>query len=491
VASTVAAGAEAGEKLPLASPRKAAIRDLFDRVASERERWIRRNGYFYADDRRYMRFLVAPGQSVLDLGSATGELLAALEPSRGVGLDFSARMIETARRLRPALEFRLGDVEDESTIAALDGPFDVIVLSDLVGALEDCEQTLRQLNRVSSRETRIVIAYYSPLWEPLLTLAQMLGLKMPQQPQNWLSTGDIESLLALAGFEVIKREWRQLLPKRLLGLGPLVNRLIGTLPMIRRLCLRNYIVARPIGDAALGPLSATVVIPCRNERGNVEQAVRRLPRFADDLEFLFVEGHSSDGTFEEIQRVIGAYPDRDIKVLRQSGKGKADAVRAGFEAARGEVLIILDADLTVPPEWIPRFYDAIVSGKAEFANGTRLVYPMEREAMRFLNMLANRGFSLLFSWLLNQRFTDTLCGTKALTRRRYRQIAAGRAYFGEFDPFGDFDLIFGASKLGLKVVDVPVRYAARAYGETQISRFRHGWVLLRMVVFAFFKLKAP
>jgi glycosyltransferase involved in cell wall biosynthesis len=218
--------------------------------------------------------------------------------------------------------------------------------------------------------------------------------------------------------------------------------------------------------------------------------VQRLPRFAEDMEILFVEGHSKDGTLEEINRVIAAYPQYDIKVMVQTGKGKGDAVRAGFGAARGDILMILDADLTAPPEWMPKFYQAIASGRGEFINGTRLVYPMEDEAMQFLNHIANRVFSWLFTWLLNQRFTDTLCGTKVLSRRHYEQIAANRVYFGEFDPFGDFDLIFGAAKLNLKVVEVPVAYASRKYGSTQISRFRHGVLLLRMVVFAFRKLKA-
>jgi glycosyltransferase involved in cell wall biosynthesis len=270
----------------------------------------------------------------------------------------------------------------------------------------------------------------------------------------------------------------------------LINGTLATLPGIRRLCLRTYLVARAAPKPAARPLSATVVIPCRNERGNIEAAVQRLPRFAEDLEIIFVEGHSSDGTMDEIRRVIAAYPQYDIKGFVQDGKGKGDAVRKGFAAARGDVLIILDADLTVPPEWIPRFYEALQSGRAEFANGTRLVYPMEAQAMRFLNMIGNRVFSILFTWLLNQRFTDTLCGTKVLSCAHYQQIAANRAYFGDFDPFGDFDLIFGAVKLNLKVAEVPVRYAARTYGSTQISRWSHGWLLLRMVAFAFRKLKA-
>lgn len=236
--------------------------------------------------------------------------------------------------------------------------------------------------------------------------------------------------------------------------------------------------------------SATVVIPCRNEKGNVQPAVDRVPAFCDDIEFLFIEGGSSDGTWEEIERVIKMRPDLDIKALKQSGTGKGDAVRAGFDAARGDILMIQDADLTAPPEDLPKFYDALVGRRGDFINGTRLVYPMDSEAMRFLNLVANNLFSLTFTWLLNQRFTDTLCGTKVLTADHYRKIAENRAYFGEFDPFGDFDLILGAARLNMKVQEIPVRYRAREYGSTQISRFRHGMMLIRMTIFAFIKLKA-
>jgi ubiquinone/menaquinone biosynthesis C-methylase UbiE len=469
--------------------RKQVIRGLADRLAPERDRWVERNSFYYEEDLRYLRFLVPSGQRVLDLGCGTGRLLAALEPSQGVGIDFSAAMVGEARRKHPDLEFRVGDVEDPTVLEQLDGPFDVIMLSDTVGSLEDCQHTLGQLHRLCTPETRVVIAYFSDLWRPALRVAQLLGQQMPQVEQNWLSTKELAGLLALADFEVVRRDSRQIVPKRAGGVGPVVNRFIGTLPGVRTLALRTYVVARPAG-ASLRPPSATVVVPCRNEAGNIAPAVERIPRFCDDLEILFVEGHSRDDTLGEIERVINKHPEFDIKVVQQDGKGKADAVRKGFSVARGEVLMILDADLTTPPEDLPKFYDAITSGKGELVMGTRLVYPMEQDAMRFLNTIGNKVFSLLFTWLLNQRITDTLCGTKVLTRANYEQIERGRAYFGEFDPFGDFDLIFGAAKLNLKIAEIPVRYRARTYGSTQISRFRHGWLLLRMVVIAFRKLKA-
>jgi SAM-dependent methyltransferase len=475
---------------PGLSAHKIAIREGFDSVAPERDRWIRRNAYFYEDDHQYMRFLVPEGLKILDLGCGTGQLLAALKPSQGVGVDLSEKMVEVARRKYPELTFRAGDAEDADFIGTLGGPFDVIVLSDLVGFMEDCETTLANLHRLCTRDTRLVISYYSHLWGPFLRLAEAVGDKMPQSQVNWLSVNDIAGLLYLADFEVIKREWRQLVPKRLFGLGPLINRYIATLPVLRSACLRNYIVARPTGVWIEESLSTSVIIPCRNESGNIENAVRRMPRICDDLEIVFVEGHSTDQTYEECLRVKEAHGDLDIKVLRQDGVGKGDAVRLGFTKSRGDVLMILDADLTVPPESLPKFFDALVMGKGDFINGTRLVYPLESGAMRFLNFWANRAFAVIFSWLLNQRFTDTLCGTKVLTRKHYERISANRSYFGDFDPFGDFDLIFGAAKLNLKILEIPVRYAERRYGATQISRFTHGWLLARMVLYAYKKLKA-
>jgi len=470
--------------------RKQAIRTFFDRLAEERDGWIRRNEFFYASDTDYMRFLIPQGANVLELGCGTGQLLASLDPARGVGLDISEKMIGVARSKYPNLEFHVGDMEDATVIASLKGPFDAIVLTDTIGMLGDIESTLRLLRRLCKPETRIIIAYYSQFWNWPLWVAGKIGAKMPQVAQSWLSPTDIAQLLSLADFDVVKFDWRQIVPKHVFGAGAFLNRYFGSLPGIRHLSLRNYVVARMQPSKPKAPKSVTVLIPCRNERGNIEPAIKRIPNFCPNIEILFVEGHSQDGTLDEINRVIEAYPGHDIKAIVQPGKGKGDAVRAGFDAAQGEVLMILDADLTVPPETLPNFFNAIVSGKGEFVNGTRLIYPMEKRAMRFLNKIANRSFSAIFSWLISQRLTDTLCGTKVLSKRHYDMIAANRSYFGDFDPFGDFDLIFGASKLNLKIIEVPVRYADRAYGSTQISRFRDGWKLIKMVIFAFKKLKA-
>ena len=469
--------------------RKQLIHQQAEKLAEKRDKWISKNSYFYKSDRTYMQFLIGNDKNILELGCGTGQLLNALNPSRGIGVDLSANMVAIAQKNYPDLEFIQGDIEDKDLISSLKGPFDFIILSDTIGYIDDCEETFIALHRLCTSDTRLIISYHSWFWKPVLSLAEKIGLKMPSVEMNWLSTEDTMGFLQLADFEPVKREWHQLIPHSVFGLGVLINRFIGTLPLIRYLSLRNYIVARSMHEIGLREPSTTVLIPCRNEKGNIESAVTRLPQFCKDLEILYVEGNSQDGTLDEINRVIEIFPDKDIKVLVQDGKGKGDAVRKGFKYARGDILMILDADLTVPPEDLPKFYKAITTGKGEYINGTRLVYPMDDKAMRFLNFWANRTFSVIFTWLLNQRLTDTLCGTKVLTKENYNKIVANRHYFGEFDPFGDFDLIFGATKLNLKMVEVPIRYAAREYGETQISRFRHGWLLLKMVLFAYKKLK--
>ena len=473
------------------SPRKRRIRALADRLAPERAAWRRRSAYFHADDLRYLRFLIPDGARVLELGCATGDLLAALRPAVGVGVDFSEPMIDVARRQHPHLQFTVADIENPEWVHQVQGPFDYIVIVDTIGSLDDCQAALELLHPLCERRTRVIIAYYAYFWDPVLRLAETVRLKMPTEAQSVLSTDDIGGLLRLADFQVIQREWRQLIPLRLGGIGPLINRFLGTLPVVRRFSLRNFVVGRSLRRANTELRSASVIVPCRNERGNIEPAVLRMPRFCSDIEIIFVEGHSRDGTYEEAKRVRDRHGrEWDIKVMQQNGVGKADAVFKGFDHARGDVLMILDADLTVPPEQLAKFWAAIESGKCEYVHGTRLVYPMEKQAMRFLNLLANWAFSVMFSWLLNRRLTDTLCGTKVLRRVDYLRLKSNRDYFGQFDPFGDFDLIFGATKLGLQTMEIPIRYASRSYGETQISRFRHGWMLLKMVAFAFRKLKA-
>ncbi len=471
--------------------RNAAVAAAYDAAADSRRRWLKKNAYYYARDLAHMRFHVTEGLDVIEIGCGTGDLLAGLKPRRGVGVDISPRMIDEARKSHPGLEFMVADAEAPGALEGL-GTFDIVVISDAIGVLEDVAGFFKRLKSLCRPQTRIIVAYYSRLWEPLLQVATALGQRMPTPPLSWLSTADIIAMMDYGDVEPVYRDWRILVPVPLLGLGTLINRHIAPLPGIRRLCLRNYVIARPKpfpAEKGRSP-SCSVLIPCRNERGNIENAVKRLPVFSPDQEIIFIEGHSSDGTYEECLRVKETYPDRKIEVFKQTGKGKGDAMKLGFAKATGDIVMILDSDITVRPEDMPKFYTLLAEGRGEFVNGTRLVYPREEAAMRGLNYLGNRFFAGVFSFLLNQRLTDTLCGTKAMWRKDYERLAANRAYFGDFDPFGDFDMLLGASKMGLKIIEFPVRYYAREYGSPQISRFRDGFILLRMSALAWRKLKA-
>jgi SAM-dependent methyltransferase len=480
----------------LPAPPRAPVEDSArERHTRERiARWDRLAG---ADVRRpsrhyhrrleeVYRFLVPEGLAVLEIGCGNGDLLAAMRPSRGVGIDFSREMIRVGRARHPELTLLEQDAHDLD----VGGEFDVVILSDIVNELWDVQGVLERVRHACKPSTRVILNTYSRLWEAPLGLAKRLGLARPVLRQNWLTLPDLRNLLRLAGFEPLRSFQDVLWPLGTPVLARLANAFLAKLPLLRELALTNFLVARPArARRRESPPLVSVVVPARNEAGNIEQILARTPEMGAGTEIVFVEGHSTDDTYAAIERAIAAHPERRCKLLRQPGKGKGDAVRLGFAEASGEVLMILDADLTVAPEDLPRFYEALVSGAGEFVNGVRLVYPMQDRAMRFLNLLANKFFGLAFSWLLGQDVKDTLCGTKVLWRDAYERIAANRAWFGDFDPFGDFDLLFGAAKLNLKLIDMPIRYRERTYGTTNIHRFRHGLLLLRMVVFAAGRIK--
>lgn len=366
----------------------------WNEVARKLETWTSWGSYYHRRLTQVYQSLVAPGQSVLELGCARGDLLAALKPAMGVGVDFSEEMIDAARRRHPHLRF----VQADAHALNLREKFDVIILSDLVNDLWDVQTVFKNISELTTPRSRIIINSYSRLWEPILSVVQRLGLAKPTLYQNWLTVEDIAGLLNLADCEVIKLSQEILLPLPIVLLAHLCNRFLVKLWPFKYLALTNFIVARPRPDARAKRPSVSVIVPVRNEAGNIPDIFARTPHMGECTELVFVEGHSRDNTYSVIEAAIVAHPERCCQLVRQSAVGKGDAVRLGFTQARGEMLMILDADLTVPPEDLPRFYEALCSGKGEFINGVRLVYPMEKQAMRFLNLCGNKFFSLAFSW---------------------------------------------------------------------------------------------
>ncbi|MBN2341041.1 MAG: glycosyltransferase [Deltaproteobacteria bacterium] len=468
----------------------AGRRKFFESVAYQHETPGPFKTYYNERLKKLVGFNIPKGASVLELGCGFGDLLAYLEPRRGVGVDFSAKMIAGAKERHPHLEFIYADVHELD----IKEQFEYVLLSNLIGDLVDVQRVLSLLESVCTEKTRIIITDFNYLWSPLVKLAELIKIKPRQREQNWLELQDLKNLLAISNFETVKTGRDMLCPVDVPLISTLMNDFLGSLPGLSRFSVNELIVARPKKATKKKKYKVSVIVACKDEYGNIEEIFRTVPKMGAGTELIFVDGHSDDGTVEEIERCIGIVdelnPDLDsVKVMVQPGKGKGDAVRMGFDAATGDILMILDADITVRSEELPKFYNALVNGQGEFINGTRLVYPMESEAMRFLNMLGNHFFGWVFSYLLDQRLTDTLCGTKVLFKEDYEAIKRGRTFFGDFDPFGDFDLLFGAAKQNMKICEVPIRYRNREYGDIKIDRFKHGLLLLKMSALAYKRFK--
>ena len=369
---------------------------------------------------------------------------------------------------------------------------DVILFNGNFNHSTDIQGLLETVRPRIGRRGRIVVALYNPYFAWLFRIADRLGLRQGPPILTFITQSDLDQLARLAGFQLVRLRPVAYVPWHFFGLGSLVNAAMPAVPGLRWLSLVTVAVLRPLIGTQRERPSLSIVIPARNEKGNIEDALRRMPEFGASTEIIFVEGHSSDGTWEEIQRVTSVWNGTaglHVRALQQTGKGKADAVRLGFSKAAGELLTILDADLTMPPERLTRFYDAYCQGAADFINGTRLVYPMEGEAMRFLNRLGNVFFAKLLSFVLDVRLGDSLCGTKLVSRRDYERFVRWRNDFGDFDPFGDFELLFPAAVLGTGIIDIPVFYRARTYGTTNIRRFRDGAILFRMSMTGLLRIK--
>lgn len=445
--------------------------------------WFSRHNYYHRQVISFYSSLVPKESSVLHLQAKNGYVLEALNPRCGVGVETDPISLNVAKKRYPQYDFftNLNQIPSQK--------FDYILLSFATMETDDIHTLLYDLKRFCHDKTRIVVESYRSIWAPLLSITGRLGLRRPTRLKNWVSYTDLHNFFALSGYESITRGGYLLFPWRIPGFSFFLNNFVIHLPFINRLALHQWIMIQPRAiDRAADPM-VSVIIPCRNEKGNIEDAIARTPQMGKHTEFIFVEGHSNDGTYQEIERIIKKYPQHDIRLFIQEGRGKGDAVRKGFDEANGDILIILDADLTTPPEELPKFYEALVRADAQFINGSRLVYGMESGAMGFASWIANSLFGWLVSWIIGQRVSDTLCGTKVLWKKDYEAIAANRSGMGLWDPFGDFDLLFGAAKLNLKIVDVPIHYKRRIYGTTNIARLKEVWFLLWMCARAWWVLR--
>ena len=448
--------------------------------------FYKKNYYYHKDLESLAGILIPREASVLEIGSRGGEILRAIPNKTKVGIEWDKDLLTLAKQNSKNTSFI---ALSEMSTRLKGQKFDYILISHAFSEINDVQAFIKKIKSLCHKDTRIVVVYFNFFWKAILDLGESLGLKYPPfKEPNWLSEADIDNLLYLESFEKIKSGRRFIFPYFLPFISEFINKFLGQLPLINSLCLTNYTIYRPFPTAQ--DYSVSIVIPARNEEGHIPGILKKIPPLGKSTEIIFVESFSNDNTYEAIKREIGNYKGPfSVKLFKSSKEGKGNAVRVGFSNAKNELLMIEDADLTVSPRDLTKFYDAVSKGKGELVVGSRLVYPMEKQAMRVANYFGNKLFSMAFTYLLGQHIKDTLCGTKAILKKNYKIIDQNRKQFGDFDPYGDFDLLFGASRLNLKILEIPVRYRERTYGKTNISRWKHGIILLRMVLFAAKRLK--
>ncbi len=460
------------------------IRVLKDSITQKREKWISSNSYYYKQFLNSVKYIIPENSSVLNIGCSTGYILSHLKTSRGVGIESSSEQIKYASEKYPDLEFFDMEVED----VKVKGKFDYILICSIEDIV-DIKSVLDSVKKNCHRHTRIIISHYSYLWQPMVSLAEKARIRLPQAVHNWFSDNDVQNIFKLSGYEVIHTKKLILFPFNIPLVSYILNKYFARLPLLRHLTMSRLTIAYPKQNDN-NEYSVSVVIPCRNESGNIQDAVERIPELGSHTEIIFCDDKSTDNTVAEIKEMQKKHPKKDIKLVKGPGICKAENVWTGFDAASGDILMILDADLTVIPEELPYFYEAIARGYGEFINGSRLVYPMHEEAMRGFNIIGNKFFSIFFTYILDSSIKDTLCGTKVMWAKDFEKIKALRGSWGIQDRWGDYELIFGAAKNHLKIIDLPVHYMERTYGETKMTnRFKNGWIMLKMSFASLLKIK--
>lgn len=464
---------------------KPEVINFLDQSIPTREKWIQRSGYYYRNLSRIISNAIASNASVCHVGCDSPYLLKSLPQAKGTGICMTEKQKVFCETTDPDHRYTT-----MAQLQTLREKFDYIVITSL-GYFFDVQEVFHQIQILCHFRTRIIIINCNLLWEPLFYLGEKLRLRMPQSArrQNMVPTHHVINLLSLSRFQLVKWSSHILVPYFIPLVSWFFNRILASSFPFRYLSSTDIIIARP-QITPPEPVTCSVIVPCKNEKGNIESLVRRIPALADETEIVLVDDRSSDGTGEEMRRCQKTWPDKKITVIEGPGISKGEAVRMGIEGAAGRLIAIFDADLAVLPEELPKCILPLLEGTADFVNTVRFVYPQQDGAMRWLNIAGNRGFSLLFTFLIRQRVSDTLCGTKVFWKEDYRNISGLKDYWLWRDRWGDFEQLLGASKLGLKIVEVPIHYAERTYGETKMkNRFQNGLHMLKLCLGGFIRLR--
>ncbi len=458
--------------------REEKVKEHLDILAKDYDSWKERNTHFYDLLKCFLRKNVAKNASVLEIGCRTGDMLASVAPKRGVGVDISPEMIKVAQDKYPQFDFHSSSGESFDT----DEKFDYILILNVLGYSKDVSSLLENVHKFCHARTKVIVTTINPWWDFILSFAEKMKIKMPSAPHNFIEKNNLTKIIDSLDFSISYSGFLGLCPTEI----PIISFLANTIGVktlgINKLSFVQYLSLRPLPDneVDLG-LGCSVVIPCFNEEGNIEEAVRRIPQMGKGTEIIVVNDGSTDRTAEIVRSIQGEIPGLKL-IDYHPNRGKGEAVKAGFDAATEEAMMILDADMTVPPEELPRFFKLLNQGSCGFVNGTRLIYPMQDNAMKKMNLLGNKVFGMVMSYLTGQHLTDTLCGTKALYKKDYKRIKMGA------DKWGDFDLLFGAAKNGDKILEVPIHYMSRVAGESKMKTLSHGIHLMKVCVRGFKEL---
>jgi ubiquinone/menaquinone biosynthesis C-methylase UbiE len=455
----------------------ARVRAHFDALA-DRYLDLKKLNAFYNDYLiRWTKALVPPRRRVLDIGCGRGDVLAAVRPTVGLGLDLSPTMVRRAAADHGHGTSGLQFIEQAVEEFQGDGTFDAALLTNTLEYAYDIGAILDRARAALRDNGRLLITTANPVWSPIFKAASKVGMRIPECDRLWVTNEDLDNLLKLHGFEVVDKRMDLVLPKPVPGLGDALNWAVSRTPVMRYLGSTQLIAARKLPEKARA-YSVSAIVPCYNEAGNVERCVREMVKLGSRTELIIVDDGSKDGTAALVNPALRS--DIDVKVVSYSPNvGKGNAVQRGFERATGDILMILDADLTTHPEELGPLYEAMSTGRAEFVNCTRFVYPMDGQAMKFANYVGNKVFTIAVSLVMDRRVSDTLCGTKAMFRTDYEHFTMGR------DPWGDYDFLFGAAQLRLAVCELPVHYRDRLAGVSKMNSMKHAKNLVRMCLHGF------
>lgn len=440
-----------------------------------------RHRYYYTQIQRLLKFLIPPGKSILYFGCYREDVIYSLDASSSVVIN---EEVDERISKNKSVEF----VHCKYHLYNPQQEYDYIILDTVIGKTENINLLLRNISSACSSHTRIIIHQENYLWRPLLNFAASFGLKKQEKTQNWLSIKDVETYLETAGFESTRVYKKNIFPLKAGFLGPILNHFFSTIPVLDFLKLDQFIVGRfnkPFTQLKSSS-SLSICLTVKDEEHNIEPIVSSLPVLCENQEILFVEGNSTDNTAKEIERMKMLFPHKNIRLIKQPGKGQGDAIHTGFKEAKGEIIILYEGDGTSEPYDIQYFYEAIEAGRFEFIEGSRFVYPLSHKCMPLANKIGNVVFAKWFSFFLNQRTTDVLSGIKAIRKKDYEKIYNTWGFLGIPDPFGDFELLFGSARYGLKIGEIPIRYKPRVFGESKTSVFKHGWYLLKMAFTGYF-----